>query len=368
VRRLHLFRNIVLSSSLFSRTRLLPTLIVGASMLSGCVSSQASPRPGTELTCPNGKKRVVAHCNNVASLKQQVIEGNAGLPKIGLGLSAKFEERAVAQVTEATQQLALELDAHCSKFNACAIEEERWLAEEQRLREHVRLVGTMRTEPSAAVGDAIWENATPALAAQRLSLAVEVEARRPGAPGFAPHTSGAPLHSGDELRFQVQSNLPAYVYVLLLSSQGTPEQLFPSAALGTANPMRANAPVQIPPSSTGVLALDRTVGREHLQIIAAARPISDIETRLATLGRSGGQPVREELLRTVGDLVCEPSGTRGMVLKSTSVSCGPATSRGLVLKPAQPSAGGPVGALSSLLKAEPNDDVIVFQHEIDHVE
>lgn len=337
-------------------------------MLSGCVSSHSSPRPGTELTCPDGKKRVVAHCNNVASLKQQVIEGNAGLPKLGLGLSAKFEERTVSQITEATQQLALELDAHCSKFNACAIEEERWLAEEQRLREHVRLVGTMRSAPSAAVGDAIWENATPALAAQRLALAVEVEARRPGAAAFSRHVSGAPLHSGDELRFQVQSNVPAYVYVLLLSSQGTPEQLFPSAAMGTTNPLRPNAAVQIPPASVGVLALDGRVGREHLQIIASARPIPDIEARLAELGRTGGGAVQEQVLRVVGNLVCEPSGTRGMALKPTSVSCGAATSRGLVMKPAQLPAGALASTVSSLVKAEPNDDVIVLQHEIDHVE
>lgn len=301
----------------------------------------------------------------MASLKQRVLEGNAGLPKLGLGLSAKFEEQAIAQITSSTQQLALELDAQCSKYNACLLDEARWRDEEQRLREHVRLIEAMQTRPSPAVGDALWANAAPTLAAERLEIAFDVEARRPGGT-FASHASGAPLHSGDELRFRVRTNLPAYVYVLLLASQGTPEQLFPSAAMGTKNPLAAEVIVAIPPAQIGVFTLDQTVGREHLQLIASERPIADVEARLAQLAQQPADAGRDALLRSVGELVCEPSGTRGMNLKATSVSCGASSTRGLVLKP-EPSQPSALSAAAEVLKAEPNDDVVVLQHEIDHV-
>lgn len=334
-----------------------------ALLLAGCVTNRPGPQPGESVPCPDGKQRVVARCSSVGDLKQRVLEGNAGLPKLGLGLSARFEELTLAQITSSTQQLAVELDAQCNKYNACVIDADRWLAEEQRLREHVRLIEALRAGPSPDHANALWENAAPALAAARLQLDLRVEARSPGGT-FAPHESGAPLHSGDELRFLVQSSVATHVYILMLSSQGTPEKLFPSVEMYALNPIPAGTPVSIPPASIGVFTLDERVGREHVQVIASDKPLPDIEARLASLASKAPEPAREEVLRTVGDLVCEPSGTRGMTLKQTSVSCGESATRGIVLKQTAPQVAGKAFDLS--LKAEPNDHVVVLQHEIDH--
>src|SRR6185436_12776603 len=79
------------------------------------------PRPesgGSRVHCPDGSTRVTVNCALVSQLKGRVLEANHRLSETKLGRSVAYEDQALAQVTAATQQLALELDAKCAQYNA----------------------------------------------------------------------------------------------------------------------------------------------------------------------------------------------------------------------------------------------------------
>jgi hypothetical protein len=336
-----------------------------AGLLSGC---GLPPRPeagGSRAHCPDGSTRVTVSCALVSQLKERVLEANVRLSETKLGLSVAYEDQAQAQVAAATQQLALELDAKCAQYNACVIDAASWGAAEELLRQHVRLVSELSAEPDPVRGDAVWANAVPELAAGRLQLQVQVQARTADG-GSIVHQSGQPLESGGGLRVVVQANIRAYVYLLLLSSQRQVVQLFPQPALGQYNPLRPETTFVIPPSGAGWFELDDRPGTEHIQIVASAHPLRDIEARLNALGAVGAEGA--EVLRGIASLLCTPQRAQSAAAEPalSSARCLDRRSRGIALAPdPRPRAGGTPAA--TVIRAEPGDEVVVLQHEIAHV-
>ena len=329
---------------------------------------------GTQFNCPDGTPRTKVDCASISSLKGRVVSANLGIPKIGLGFGGSYDEQAIEQISSSTQALAVSLDAQCQQYNACAIDAATWTQNQQRLVQHVNYAEQL-TAPNAAVGDAMWANAVPELAAERLSLEYRVETRSASETAFRQHAHGATMMSGDKLRFQIRANRTAHLYILLLSSQGEASQLFPMPGINMVNPLPANAVVTIPdPSSGAVYGLDAVTGKEHIQILASTEPLGDVEQRLAQLqgapAAGAAQPSSEQLLSSIGDLLCDGDAerTRGIVLTKSSAKCGDVTTRGIQLEQA-PAAGRTAGQgapVGSALNARPNDNVIVYQHEIDH--
>lgn len=345
--------------------------LILAICLSACPPPEGATNGGDPVDCPDGTKRIAVNCASMAGLRSRVMEANAGIPGIGFGLGGSYEEKAISQVTEATANKAIDLDNMCRQYNACAIDAETWLASERQLREHVRLVEQLKANPQASAGDAVWTNARPDLATKRLEAYIQVQARTPGG-AFRVHGDGEPLRSGDKVRFALRTSTPSYVYIMLLSSQGIPTQMFPMDGIQVTNPIPANTPVLIPNPAAGEFELDNVTGKEHIQIVISDKPLADIEQRLAALGDKPTKTQGQELLQSLGDLMC-PDGaqkTRGMSLKPSSVSCGGVATRGLILKAAN--AAAPVvynaasSALTDVLRAVPNDTVVVWQHAIDH--
>jgi hypothetical protein len=326
------------------------------------------PRPesgGSRAHCPDGSTRVTVNCALVSKLKARVLEANVGLSGTKLGLSVAYEDQALAQVTAATQQLALELDAKCAQYNACVIDAAGWALAEELLRQHVRLVSELPAEPDPVRGDAVWANAVPELAAGRLQLQVQVQARTADG-GFVVHHSGQALESGHGLRVMVQTNIRGYVYLLLLSSQRHVVQLFPQPALGQYNPLMPETAVAIPPTGAGWFELDDRPGTEHIQIVASAHPLRDIEARLNALGALGAEGA--EVLRGIASLLCTPQRAPSAAAEPalSSASCLDKRSRGIVLAPDPgPQRSGTPAA--TVIRAEPGDEVVVLQHEIAHV-
>jgi hypothetical protein len=326
------------------------------------------PRPesgGRRVHCPDGSTRVTASCALVSQLKARVLEANARLSETELGFGAAHGNQALAQVTAATQQLALELDAKCALYNACVIDAASWELAEERLRQHVGLVAELPAKPDPVRGDAVWANAVPELAAGRLQVRVQVQARTADG-GFLVHDSGQTLESGRGLRLVVQSNIRAYVYLLLLSSQRHALQLFPQPALRQYNPLKPDTSVAIPPTGAGWFELDEHPGTEHIQIVASAHPLQDFEARLNPLGAESAEGAA--VLRGVASLLCAPQGrpVAAAELGISSASCLDKRSRGIVLVPdAAPQPGATSAA--TVIRAEPGDEVVVLQHEIAHV-
>ena len=334
--------------------------------VAGCGGASIVPngQPGEAVECPDGSKRMTVSCASITTLKGRVVSANAGIPQIGLGIGGAYEETAIQQISTSTQQLAIELDNKCAQYNACAIDAETWLASEQRLQQHVAMLERAPSSPDATFGDAVWTNAVPELSAKRLELRYQVQARAPGGE-WSVHENGQALRSGDELRFALLPSQSAYVYVLLLASDGAPSQMFPLSGVGVDNPVDGGRPVLVPDPSAGVFTLDETTGREHIQIVASSQALADIEQRLA--GLSSGAPTTaaqgKELLQSIGGLLCDqaPEGQRNIAFKSASqVACGQTMTRGIPFRASGASAPAVVQ------RARPNDGVIVVQHEVDH--
>ena len=335
-------------------------IAVAVVLSTSCLPGPVPPTNGGPIECPDGTTRLPIACNSVSALKTRVMDANVGLPSLGLGFGGSYEEKAMGQITESTQHLALRLESDCQKYNACAVPADAYQSDQKRAEKHVTNVDALRSEATPQRADAIWENARPDLAANRLDLAYRLEARSPGG-AFRVHTSGEVLHSGDELRLAATVSQPAHLYVLLLSSNGTGDVLFPNTAFQSSNPAPAGTEVLIPPAALGVFALDNVTGEESIQIIASARPLTDIQARLEKM--SGGKPSKK-VLEKVGNLLCDGARTRGVTYKPASVACGGARTRGITYL-AKPIAGA-ANAVNQVVRARPNDEVIVRQHIIDH--
>lgn len=339
----------------------------GLALIFAAVACGRPPGPGPkkvgDVTCPDGTLRAEIDCSNDLGLKEKVVDANASLGQIGLGIGARYEERAVGQVTDSTYQLALRLESLCSEYNACVMTSEQYMAEARQIRtqldQHVDLVANLEQEPQAQVGDEIWANARPDLAAQRLSLRYALQAIPAGGQPYN-HVDGSPLRSGDAFRVVVEANQPAHVYILLMSSQGEPSVLFPMPEMGLRNPIPGGEMVAIP--DDGTFELDAVAGEESLQILASAKPLTDIEQRLAALrndAAAGKSESGKGLLSRVGELVCDAAGTkRGVKYTKSVAECGGHKTRGVVYRRKQDD--------TDRIVTNPGDDVIVLQHRIDH--
>ncbi len=336
-------------------------------IVSAACGAAKSP-PGTDFNCPDGTPRTKVDCASIASLKGRVVSANLGIPKIGLGFSGSYDEQALEQISSATQQLAVALDAQCEQYNACAIDSETWNENQQRIMQHLAFVEKMGSKPDVALGDAMWSNAVPDLAAKRLHFEYRLEAHGPEEADFREHRSGGTLTSGDKMRFVIRTNQEAHVYILLLASQGEVSQLFPMPGIQLKNPIPAGEAITIPDaSSAAVFTLDEMTGREHIQILASTEPLGDIEQRLAELA-GGAASSGKGVLSSIGKLLCDGDEvrTRGIKLTKSSAACGEVVTRGIQLQKLVGEVAAKTSEQLSALNARPNDNIIVYQHEIDH--
>lgn len=342
---------------------------------------------GKTIDCPDGTQRLEVDCNAVSSLKERVIAANLGIPKIGLGFSGSYEERALGQISESTQQMAVGFEAKCRQYNACAINSAEWTGSEDKIRQqlttHVDLSQELKDatdDTRAIIGNTIWGNAIPDLAAKQLSIMYALEVKPKDATEFHVHQSGDPLTSGDEFRLRIKTSKTAYVYLLLLSSQAETSQLFPMKEINLSNPIEPGRETLLPDTATGTFELDKVTGTEHLQILASTTPLTDIESRLKELAKlneasntsntEAPKAARQNILKSIGNLLCEGNDAaraRGVNLKPTTVDCGGIRTRGVLLKKQVQEGMGTSREKISSVVAEPNDNVVVIQHRIVHI-
>lgn len=341
---------------------------IASSLLgAACTNLPERLNPTSSVLC-DGAERPRVDCSATRALRSQVLEINAGLSHIGLGFEGKYETHALQQVRESTEHLALNLESMCQDYNACVLDRESYVEETARIREllsrHLRLATEQRDSAAPVRGDELWSNARPDLARARLSLAYRVEVRSGG--DFRTHHSGETLRTGDEIRFLLEPSQPAFVYVLLLSSQGTSARLFPLPELGLNNPLPEGVRVTVPPPGGVRLQLDSNTGLEHLQIVASSTPLEGLAAASAPPppGARAERAQAPRILREVGQLLCAEAQGGTLDARASSVACNGRLNRGLQLSAAAPAHD--LGGGQTVLAAQPNDDVVVFQHEIVH--
>lgn len=324
----------------------------------------------------DSQPRTLVDCSAHANLRHDVVQANAGIKQLGFDVGGHYESAALGQVRESTEQLALQLESACRDYNACVTDPSTYLQVKDqvsaRLSKHLNLLAEQRANPSAALGDAIWSNAVPEQAEQRLILRYNVLSRQGG--HFVTHASGDALASGTELRIDLEVNRDAYVYLVLVTPHDKPMALYPNPDLGTRNPLRGAQRVSLPPSGIS-LVLDQHPGVEQLEFIASLAPVPRLEASIEALrvqprAPNANEAARLKFLDDVGALLCTPqlnTATPNTVTPNTApqvagtrVACNNSPSRGLLLVRTDASNA------DQQVAATPNDDVVVLQHEITH--
>jgi len=113
------------------------------------------------------------------------------------------------------------------------------------------------------------------------------------------------FYNGERVRLRVSSDRDAYLYALCENSQGSLAVLFPNRFSQAASRVRKGRSLSIPEASW--FQFDDTPGTEHVYILLARRPISDLE-------RGAGRDV--ELTRALLDRYTRlaPGEAKGIVL------------------------------------------------------
>jgi len=106
-------------------------------------------------------------------------------------------------------------------------------------------------------------------------------------------TEGSTLKSGDGLKIAFQTNREAFVYCLLLDSQGKGSVIFPMEGIATSNRVQGGRDVVIPPGEDWFF-LDQNTGTETIYVLASLGSMPEIDTLVAKLEQMG--PTRDHKL------------------------------------------------------------------------
>ncbi len=104
------------------------------------------------------------------------------------------------------------------------------------------------------------------------------------------------FHAGDRIRFSVQTNDTAYLYIVMRGSSGTWKVLFPTSEIeGGSNLVQAGRSYVFPPPP-GRFAFDEQKGEEKLCLVVTRRPEESLEQLIYALsaGSSSTKPVADK--------------------------------------------------------------------------
>ncbi len=98
---------------------------------------------------------------------------------------------------------------------------------------------------------------------------------------------GDTLQSNDHCRIQFSVEHDAYVYVVYFDSSGKTHQLFPNPATTHPQKITGGKTYSIPPEKDRWFKLDTIPGTETVFVIAARRPIDNLEKTFQSIRQSG---------------------------------------------------------------------------------
>ncbi|HEX9878804.1 MAG TPA: DUF4384 domain-containing protein [Candidatus Binatia bacterium] len=116
-----------------------------------------------------------------------------------------------------------------------------------------------------------------------LTLTMNIVGQRKGPDGSYTEVlvhEGSVLHSYDHFQVHMETNRPAYVYILLYDSQGKARQLFPHPKIDHPDFVKPGNRV-VAPAEDLWYWLDEKAGTETLYVLASEKPMADIRELLA---------------------------------------------------------------------------------------
>ncbi len=159
---------------------------------------------------------------------------------------------------------------------------------------------------TSEVKDAVASRTTTPLpiVAAPLSLSMNIIGQRKEADGSYTEVlvnEGSVLRSRDNFQVHVESNRPAYVYVLIYDSEGRATQLFPDPKIDRPEFIEAGGRAVIPRRDLWFW-LDDETGTETIYVLASEKPMADIKGLLAKMmiaDDSGKESASQEIKRQI---------------------------------------------------------------------
>jgi hypothetical protein len=115
-------------------------------------------------------------------------------------------------------------------------------------------------------------------------------------------SEGSVLRSYDNFQVHLETNRPAYVYILLYDSQGIASQLFPDPKIDQRGFLEQGKRVVVPARDLWFW-LDEHTGTETIYVLTSEKPMSDIQGLLAKMAAvddaSGKNRVAQEIKQRI---------------------------------------------------------------------
>jgi hypothetical protein len=105
---------------------------------------------------------------------------------------------------------------------------------------------------------------------------------------------GATMRSGDQFRLVISPSADCFAYVVSLNADGSTSVLFPHAAIGADNRLRAGERYEIP-DGLNWFTLDDSTGVETLYLLADYDPVHDLESLLREAAERSAAGERERV-------------------------------------------------------------------------
>lgn len=130
----------------------------------------------------------------------------------------------------------------------------------------------------------VWRGPGPA---PSWAAGVQTTLWRVGEAGDEPLEAGDSLRPGDRIYLTLKSDAPAYVYLINRDRSGESTTLFPIDGAQWSNPLPAGTPRRLPGDTSWQYdswEVSSAGGRESFIVVAAARPLVQLESAIALLG------------------------------------------------------------------------------------
>lgn len=120
--------------------------------------------------------------------------------------------------------------------------------------------------------------------------------RKGGGDEYEEVNADSVFHAGDRIRFSVQTNDTAYLYIVMRGSSGTWKVLFPTNEIGGGSNLVEGGRTYLFPPPPGRFAFDEQRGEEKLCLVVTRQPEASLEQLIYALskGATTAQPASDK--------------------------------------------------------------------------
>ena len=286
-------------------------------------SSYRRPHPNGELNCQDG-----------LAYDGQTYDFSAGSKLIHLDL--KTSPSVGRQLSDQLQVYLIEAASLCRLYTARQLTSAEYIAHRDWLYEQFgRFVPVARNASALGADDLpVLKETLAALrpTSQRSATSFTFRVRSEG----REVQNGESLDSGKHFRIEIELRQPSWLYVVLKDSRGQFFRMYPSTALGSANPVSGR--INIPDSPYHDFKLDDVTGVEQIMVFVNDHASDVIEDQLSDLTSESppmeGLPANTDRKAEAWRTLNRAMEIRGIVLSTGHADVGAASTSDATRSPA----------------------------------